>query len=538
MSRPSNDPQWTLFEAAVQPPPVGSKLFIPNLDPTEFGWDEIVADVLPPQYLSEVIPNPERRGVFLAGAQAMALVGRVKSIQPQQLLQADVLNMGRKFTVIMQPRRATKTSGILAWLIGECLANPDLSAAFTICTTGKATRQKFLKEVVPPLERVWPYEDDRPFKILRGAGAEMLKFANGSFLSFVPFKGESFRSDAFDRIVLDEGQDPEPDEVDDVLAAIMPTLDTRPGAQLVIAGTAGGWRQGNMLYDELLKAVKGSPRHAVLAYMAPVSMDPDVTHLEADVDPEVIEADWPTAEALVRASHPGVASGLTPIDAVEDNWHTLRRKPGKFAAEYLGVFGKAASTSFIPFDDYNHGRQEGDLPTPPRHFRYAVAVHPDQTSWSIVAAWRDEEHRPNLAVLGTGPGTVGAYDECRRLYLKYRLPVAFDAGQSANTVVTDRFERTRPKTRTHPLAWAEVSTAHATLYAEIRRRALIHWGHEGMDQAVRDVVKRGTRDAKRWAFGRGDNPDADITTLEAGAAALKAYDDAPAPREQMTMIAG
>ncbi|WNM25237.1 hypothetical protein [Demequina capsici] len=525
MSRPKNAPQFTLFDAAIQPPPVGSASFIPNLDPVAFGWDEKVARVLPPQVLTGVIPNDHARGVFLMGAQAMGLVGRRREIQPQQLLQADVLNSGRKFVDILQPRRATKTSGILAWVIGRCLAEPDLSAAFTICTTGKATRQKFIKEVVPPLERTWPFEDDRPMKILRGAGAEMLKFNNGSFLSFVPFKGESFRSDAFDIIVLDESQDPEPEDVDDVLAAIMPTLDTRPGAQVVRAGTAGEFREGNMLWDALVAGESGDDRHSAMIYRAPVDHE--------TVDAAALVADWDTVEELVLKCHPGVASGLTPMDAVKDNWRTL--KPLKFAAEYLGIFGRAASSTFISIDDYNAQRQDGDLPAPPKHFRYGLQVHPDQTSWSLVAAWRDEQRRPHLLVLGTGPATLGAYEECRRLYLKYHLPVAYDSGLAANHVVTDRFDRTRPKTKANPLAWADIATAHATLYAEIRRRALVHWGHEGMEQAVRDTVKRGTRDAKRWAFGRVHD-DADITTLEAGAVALKAYDDAPEPSEPLGII--
>lgn len=525
MSRHSEAPQYTLFEAAKQPPPVGSRTFIPNLDPVTFGWDERVATVLPPQVVTPIIPNDYDRGVFLMGAQAMGLIGRRRDLQPQQLLQADVLNTGRKFVNILQPRRATKTSGILAWQIGKCLAEPDTSAAFTICTTGKATRQKFIKEVVPALERTWPWEDDRPMKILRGAGAEMLKFTNGSFLSFVPFKGDSFRSDAFDIIVLDEAQDPEPEDVDDVLAAIMPTLDTRPGAQVVRAGTAGEFREGNMLWDALAAGETGDPRHAVLIYRAPVDAD--------TVDAEALVSDWDTVEDLVRISHPGVASGLTPIEAIRDNWHTLKRP--KFAAEYLGIFGRTSATSFISWDDWNANRQDGELPTPPDHFRYALAVHPDQTAWSIVAAWRDTDARPHLVVLETGPGTIGAYEACRRLFLKYRLPVAFDTALSANRVVTDRFDRTRPKTRTHPLAWADVSTSHATLFAEIRRRAVVHWGHEGMDAAIRDTVKRGTKESKRWAFGRAHEDD-DITTIEAGAAALKAFDDAPVKTQVLGIL--
>lgn len=528
MSRKSNDPQWTLFEAQKQPPPGGSHLFIPNMDPAEFGWDEIVSRVLPPQVVTPVTPDDHARGVFLTGAQALRLVGARREIQPQQLLQADVLNLGRKFTGILQPRRATKTSGILAWMIGRCLMEPETSAAFTICTTGKATRQKYIKEVVPPLERTWPYEDDRPMKILKGAGAEMLKFANGSFLSFVPFKGESFRSDAFDIIVLDEAQDPDPEEAGDVLTAILPTLDTRPGAQLVIAGTAGEYRESNMLWDELTEGEAGDPRHASLIYRAPVDHD--------NVDVEALVSEWETVEQLVRECHPGVHSGLTPMDAVYDNWKQWmkKRKPKAFAAEYLGIFGRAASTSFIDVDNYNANRQEGEPPKLPAHFRFALQVHPDSTAWSIVAAWRDAEERPCLGVLATGPSTLGAYAAARSISLKYKQAIVFDVGQSSTASVMAENDRRRPKAKTQPLQWADVADGCSKLYAEILNRRLVHWGHEGMDAAVLNVVKRGTKNSKRWGFGRKDeeDPEQDITTIEAGALALRAYDKTPAVQKR------
>jgi hypothetical protein len=56
-----------------------------------------------------------------------------------------------------------------------------------------------------------------------------------------------------------------------------------------------------------------------------------------------------------------------------------------------------------------------------------------------------------------------------------------------------------------------------------------------MDEAVRLVTKRGTRDAKRWTWGR-PNDEVDITYLEAASAALKAYDDAPVIRKDTAGI--
>lgn len=452
----------------------------------------------------------------------MGLESARKSVQPQQLLQADVLNNGDKFTAIMQPRRATKTSGLLAWLVGECLSLPELMAAFSICTTGKSTRSKFIKELVPALERAYPHEESRPFKILRGAGAEMVRFHNGSMLAFVAPTGDSFRSEAFDIVVLDEAQELEPEDGADLMAAILPTLDTRPDAQVVIAGTAGEFREGNLLHDYLERGREGLERHGILAYHA----DLDLSSLE-------VLTTWEDVRPIVERCHPGVASGLTPIDAVMDNWRQLR--PDRFAREYLGIFGEARASNFVPWEKWAEHADTGDVPAPPDHFRFALAVHPLSTSASIVAAWR-VENVPQLLVLRTGPGIGWAYEECVRLSRRYGVPVVYDSGQAANTAIADRFQRARPKVKTEPLGWGQVSTAAALLHSEMVAGKVHHWSHPAMDQAVRDVIKRGSGDSKRWAFGR-PHDEADITTLEAGAAALKAYDDAPAPRQRLTLTA-
>src|SRR6185437_12516813 len=78
-----------------------------------------------------------------------------------------------------------------------------------------------------------------------------------------------FRSDAFDVIVLDEAGEAAGEQVQDILAAALPTQDTRPGAMLVYAGTAGKSQRGNMLWDGLVRAVEGDARSAAVAYWAP-----------------------------------------------------------------------------------------------------------------------------------------------------------------------------------------------------------------------------------------------------------------------------
>src|SRR6187402_361899 len=111
-------------------------------------------------------------------------------------------------------------------------------------------------------------------------------------------------------------------------------------------------------------------------------------------DVDVIVPQWELTEPLIRAHHPGVHSGLTPMDAILDNWRNM--KPDRFAREYLGVFGRASVTSLIRPEEWEAGLDAGALPSPPAHFRFALSVGHEGNSWAIVAAWRDDTRRVHL----------------------------------------------------------------------------------------------------------------------------------------------
>jgi hypothetical protein len=191
-----------------------------------------------------------------SGATALGLIGRRNELHPQQLLLADVLSSGQRFTGVLMPRRSTKTTTILAWMIGRCLTREDFLCAYGVMTSQKKARDRFLKDVVPVLERVYPDPNTRPFKIVRANGQERLTFANGSILQILGPSGDDYRSDAFDVIVLDESGEAEPELGEEVLAAALPTQDTRPGAMLAVAGTAAKYRDGNLLWDELESPIR------------------------------------------------------------------------------------------------------------------------------------------------------------------------------------------------------------------------------------------------------------------------------------------
>ena len=53
-----------------------------------------------------------------------------------------------------------------------------------------------------------------------------------------------FQQEAFDLVLCDEAGELDPEKAEALLAGILPTLDTRPTAQIVVAGTPGEVRAG------------------------------------------------------------------------------------------------------------------------------------------------------------------------------------------------------------------------------------------------------------------------------------------------------
>src|SRR5690606_12099466 len=102
---------------------------------------------------------------------------------------------------------------------------------------------------IGPVTRKWPDPKTRPVKIINSNGFERVEFHNGSVLAILSPEGDAIRSGGYDLLVLDEGGEPEADKWQPVTAAVVPAFDTRgPGSQLVIAGTAGKYREGSYFW--------------------------------------------------------------------------------------------------------------------------------------------------------------------------------------------------------------------------------------------------------------------------------------------------
>ena len=508
----------------------------PLLD--ESTWIGLRDAALRPDEVTALVTTWQTRLEFIVGATMLGLIEHEpggRTAKPQQLLVADVMNAGNPLNAILEPRRSTKTSSILAVHLGRCAVRPRRHSAFTLATTGLKAREKFREEIVDPIEARWPDAALRPVKIHKAGGGERLEFPNRSVYAVHPPLGSSFRSSAYDDVLVDEGGESEDAMTDDLLAAIPPTFDTTGGA-LVVSGTAGKRRgEGNLLHrmltDKRLDA-------AILRYSAP----------DNTTDEEL--ADWePTEEhpearvrELIERHHPGVGN-LTPLEAVHRSYLLMPRDV--FTREYLGIFGEdgAAITLFDPLKWARTGI-DGALPAPgtpafPIRWSLAFAAHPDGICTSIVAAWRDAEGRAVGLQLDDLRGIDTAPAALVKLGRKYRVPLVYDEANQSNRLIIETLNREKSRPRLEPRAFKDAKVAASSLVDEVDRENVVHWRDQvAFTEGIHRTVKRRAGQGNGWLLGRDPKqPDHNITMVEAWALALHHYDNSRPKSKSRSQVA-
>ncbi len=476
-------------------------------------WLALRKRALSPLHVSELVTTAEDRSEFLRGATMLRFFGdramRGRAPQPQQLLVVDMLAAGKPKNAALLPRRSSKSTTLIAIGLGRAEAREDYRVGVLTMTTGKAGRSRFLKDVVPALERSGLAADT--YKLVKSAGQERVEFpASGGSVSWLS-SIDDLRGEAFDMIILDESGEPDPQKVEDALAAALPTLDTRPDAQIVVAGTAGKYRGGNLLWDWLV--LGRNNRAGIIEYAIPDTVqDEDL-------------ATWEQMEALILAAHPGIGT-LTTLEQVRGNFETLPREV--FTREYGGLFGNegGATSLFDPLKWARTGTDDDPAGVaPPERWSIAFAPHPDQLSVSIMAAWRDERGRAVPLLLDRIQGIDGAAPALRKLWAKHRQPIVYDAGNQVAQLIVEKLTQGAHRPTFAPYLFADVKRAASLIVDEVERENVAHWGRQvEFNEAIHKTVKRKSGD-RGWLLGRHPKqPDDDITPAEAWAMAQLHYD--------------
>ena len=445
---------------------------------------------------------------------------------PQQLRFADVMNAGHAKNAALIPRRATKTSAFFALALGRCSSRENYLTAYSMLTTASKAGTRFRREIVLPLEQLYPDKRSRPFKINLSKGAESIEWPElGSLFQLVGANGDAFRSDAYDLIGLDEGGAADPELSEDVTAGAYPTGDTR-AAQVIVLGTAAAFRSGNILWDQLERGRSGIG--GILDYSGPDSLTEEELN------------DWDALVPHLLANHPGIGT-LTTLEAIRENYEVFTRE--RFAREYLCIFGSAAASGGImSMVGWEQGKLDIPMPArPPKDFALVLTVHPLSTTATITAVWR-VKGKPRGLIIDKRPGVSWAAAEASRLARLYDVPLVHDDQAGATASVIEEIARStkRPRVKLLPQTWANVQTAAALLVREVEKGRFEHWGEEGeqaaLTEAVRIARKRGGGANSRgsWALGRPLGDDgADITPAEGIAMGLRVYDENPRRKSLM-----
>lgn len=536
------------FSESVIPPPTGSLLSPRDWDGTELP-DEVLAHPLldeaawiefrdsgrPPFERTELATSYQSRAEFLVGAWLIDRVvppqlggSLLANLQPQMLVENDTLAAGCFRNAILMPRRSSKTTTLWCVLLGRCYMRPMHQAGYTMLTLAKKADKRFELDVRDPISRKWRdkriRENVHGVKLKDGKGGKGVGFENGSNLDILAPKGDEVRSGAYDTLVLDEGGEAEPDEWADIVSSVIPAFDTRPGAQIVIAGTAGRYRTGSYFWKVLHDPDAGRLRYGV----------PD------DIDPALLD-DWETVGPLIDKLHPGL-DGLTTIDRIRGSFDDLGKQ---FAQEYLGHFGdEGGNATAISVRAWTNTRQKGPVPEGITSGSLALAVHPKALYASVVVAWHitgpadlaeaawdldgitANRPRVGLKLLHHQRGVQGIE---RTLILASRAlnaPIVYDKGTSASVAVIERMlERARPRPRVEERQLEQVKIAHAQLVAGIEQGYIWHWPQKQLDTAaeIGVVVTMG----RGYLIRPPKGDENDVTPIEAGALAYDALPERP-----------
>ncbi|MCR2785431.1 MULTISPECIES: hypothetical protein [unclassified Microbacterium] len=426
---------------------------------------------------------------------------------------AQMLAAGHPRNALLLPRRSSKTTTLNCEALGRAYHREDYRVAILTLTTGKAGRSRFLKDVVPALERIGASfgEDKRlwPFKLVKSAGSERVEFrGSGGMVSWLS-SIDDLRGEAFDLVILDEAQAADVEKAQEVIAAALPTMDTRPGAQIVVAGTAGEFRKGNLLWDWLEDGREG--KAGIVEYGVP-----------DDTAPDLFDS-WETVEALILAAHPGIGN-LTTLETIKSNYDALGVE--KFAREYLSVFGKIGEGAGVLNQQRWLESAASGTPEIPDHFAIGAACSFTQGFSSLVAAWRDEDGKAHGYVLDHRKGTTWLADAGAKLSITHNLPIVYDSASSPMRVEVEAMQHMQPTPWLAPQNFPNVTTAAALVTKSVNTGNAVHYSQPAMSDAAKIAVRRSA--GASWALGRPPkDPDADISALEAWALALRFYDENP-----------
>lgn len=433
------------------------------------------------------------------GAKWLGLPLFPQGVEVASVLQA-VRDGGRplyRTAVVEMARRSTKTTAVLATLLGRCLTRDGYKVAST-AQTGVKARQKLLE--VQAALRAGGFESDGLGTCLQGMGDTRIRFANGSLWQSLPPDPAAFRQEAFDAVLCDEAGELDPEKAEALLAGILPTLDTRPTAQIIVAGTPGEARAG-LLWTRLEQLRAGRPRVGGVVYEAP--------DRSTFIDHETGAVNW----ELLASVHPGIGT-LTDVETIVGNIEDMGLE--KWQREYLCLWPLNAGVCALDVAAWE-ACESDDEPVRPANAAVAFDVDPDGGAAALVAAWRDAAGRACFEVLQADAGYEWLPAAAANAQREHRGAVVFDS-IGANLDAADQVARAPHRVRCLPTKQRDQVAAAARFEKEISRRNVVHFGDPELTEGVESSAWRPVNGARLFMRRPG------AAALVAAAQALWTYD--------------
>lgn len=332
-------------------------------------------------------------------------------------------------------------------------------------------------------------------KISTANGKEAIHLRNGARLKFVARSRGSARGFSGDRIVFDEAMILPPE----ALGSMIPTLATRPRAQIVYAGSAP-MHDSQVLHALRKRSRSADPGRLWFAEWGNETAGPGL--------------DWDA----VAAANPGLGYRILP-EFVQDEQAAL--PPSEFLRERLGVAEAedSGSNMFGPGRWQACGDPDSAVNMPAA---FTVDIDPDQ-QWASCAVAARSGQDVLVELVERRPGTGWVVEYARAFCARWSVPVVYDPRSPTAGLVPDLVTAGVP---VQELPGGEFSAACAALQRAVIEGTVRHRAQRQLDDAVYAAAVRQTGDSWVWARARSD---LDISPLVAVTLAHWSVIQAPEP---------
>ena len=380
-------------------------------------------------------------------------------------------------------------------------------------------------------ERLAAVADRFGGEIIWSNGRERIDFPSGGSISFRTRSGRLGRGHTLDKVILDEAQVCDPDHV----SALIPTMRTRPGAQVLYLACAPDARSnGNcvVLYELRQRALAGDSRLSWVEWSAN-ARDAEGNELQAHELPEGMLDD----RKLWKQATP--AESRIPMTRIEAEREAFARDPAAFAAECLSipiwpdmVVAGTGPISIVDFDALADPESEIPDRRPKEVSEAVLAFDTAPSRWVWVAlAGRRADGGLHGEIAGRFQGADEAVRGITRLFEREDIDIRAIVcdGEAANLDILNRLElelfprRDDASRATAARYLRRENAARAgpqacgVLVDLVASRAFRHRGQQELSVALRGAVTKPLGEA--WIFSR-TRSRSDVSPLIALACAL------------------